>query len=340
VTGSGTTDTGHHGGEVGAPRAAVGIGGIAYVLPGAAVSVRELHSRGLLRSEPALLEGFGFSQVYTAEAETPFDLALAAGRKLLADHAVDPGSVQLLVYAGPQGPSAFTTAPTPEQSTASLRTTARFRFPGTRLQHRLRLDAAMVIGVDQGACTNLLAAVRVAAAFCTANLVERALCLSSEFFPADAGREAIFNCTSDSAVAVLVERGAPGLVLAGGAHVTKGYYWDADARRNELIASYFPTAAHVIREAAASAGWAVADIDWIIPHNVSRRSWDVLLGLLHLPQDRLWDRNIARTGHTLAGDNFINLADALASGDIVPGQRLLLFSYGYGAHWTALALRA
>ena len=55
---------------------------------------------------------------------------------------------------------------------------------------------------------------------------------------------------------------------------------------------------------------------------------------------RLWDDNIARIGHTLAGDNFINLADALERGDVVHGQKLLLFSYGYGAHWTALAVEA
>lgn len=318
----------------------VGLRGVAYALPAASASVRDLYARGAVRSEPALLEGFGFGRVFTAETETPFDLALQAGGDLLARLRVDPASIGLLVHAGPQGPAAFTTAPTPEQSAASLRTTARFRFPATRLQHRLGLDEAMVIGVDQGACTNLFSAVRVAAAFCAAGQVERALCLSAEFFPADAGREAIWNCTSDAGVAVLVERGAPGLTLAGGAHVTKGYYWDADARRDEMVAAYFPTAAHVIREAAAVAGWDLADVDWIIPHNVSRRSWDVLLALLQVPSERLWDRNIARTGHTLAGDNFINLADAIDAGDVRAGQRLLLFSYGYGAHWTALALRA
>jgi 3-oxoacyl-[acyl-carrier-protein] synthase III len=170
--------------------------------------------------------------------------------------------------------------------------------------------------------------------------VERALCVGAEFFPADAGREAIFNCTSDAAVAVLVERGAPRNRIVAAAHVTKGYYWDGDALRDEMVAAYFPTARHVIEQAAGRAGWSMSDIDWLIPHNVSRRSWDVLLELVGLPADRLWSHNIARIGHTLAGDNFINLADALETGAVQPGQRLLLFSYGYGAHWTALALEA
>jgi 3-oxoacyl-[acyl-carrier-protein] synthase III len=321
-------------------RAEVGIGGIAYALPERSLSVRELDAAGLLQSDPALLERFGFARVYAAERESPFELAARAAARLLEEHDVDAGDIGLLVYAGPQGPTAFSTAPDARQCSDSLRTMQRFRYPGTRLQHRLRLDRATVLGVDQGACTNLLSAVRVAAALCVAEDIPRALCVCADFFPADAGREAIFNCTSDAAVAVLVERDAARNRIAGSAHATKGYYWDADARRDEMLAAYFPTAVHVIAAAAARAGWDMRDIDWVIPHNVSRRSWDVLLGLLGVPAERLWHHNIARTGHTLAGDNFINLRDAAAAGAIVPGHRLLLFSYGYGAHWTALAVAA
>ena len=110
--------------------------------------------------------------------------------------------------------------------------------------------------------------------------------------------------------------------------------------RDEVMASYFPTAAHVIRRTLANARWSAADVDWIMPHNVSAKSWEILLRLAALPNARLWDHNIARIGHTLAGDNFINLRDALDSGAVVKGDKILLFSYGYGAHWTGLALEA
>jgi 3-oxoacyl-[acyl-carrier-protein] synthase-3 len=316
----------------------VGVGGIAYALPDTMRSVPELAASGLLQSDAGLLQRFGFEHVFASTTQSPFELALGAATDVLRD--IDPASVGLLVYAGPQGPTAFSVAPTSAESSACHRTTARFRFPATRLQHELDLTHASVLGVDQGACTNLLAAVRTARAFCIAEGVERALCIASEFFPADAGREALFNCTSDAAVAVLVEAGSERNRIVATTHLTKGYYWDADALRNEIVASYFPTARHVIERTAAAAGWALAEIDWIIPHNVSRRSWEVLLGLLGVSRDRLWGRNIARVGHTLAGDNFINLADALADGSVRPGHKLLLFSYGYGAHWTALAVEA
>lgn len=320
--------------------ATVRLAEIAYALPAASVSVNELHERGQLSSTPDLLEQFGFDRVHTAVQESPYGMAVDAGRMLLEKAAVDPADIGLLVYGGPQGPTAFATAPTAAASSAAHRTTDRFLFPGARLQHELGLERATMLGVDQLACTTLLGAVRVARALCLTENIRYAMCICAEFFPADSGREAIWNCTSDAAVALLLERGAGPLRIAAAQHVTKGYYWNADAMRNELVAAYFPTARHIIARTLADAGWSAADVDWIIPHNVSSRSWDVLRPLCGLGSTRIWDRNIARIGHTLAGDNFINLADALECGDVVSGQKLLLFSYGYGAHWTALAVEA
>jgi 3-oxoacyl-[acyl-carrier-protein] synthase-3 len=319
---------------------AVRIAAIDYALPAASASVRELAQRGKLESEPQLLERFGFQRVHTARDETPYELALTAAARVLDGAGVEPAEVGLLVHCGPQGPTAFECVPSERSSSAAHRTTARFLFPAARLQHELGLERAMVLGVDQLACTMLLGAVRVARALCVTENIAYALCVAAEFFPADAGREAIWNCASDAGVAVLLERGGgPGRIVAA-RQVTKGYYWDADARRNELVAAYFPTARHVIESTLQDAGWARTDVDWIIPHNVNRRSWDILQPLCALGSARLWDDNIARIGHTLAGDNFINLADALARGDVVPGQKLLLFSYGFGAHWSALAVEA
>jgi 3-oxoacyl-[acyl-carrier-protein] synthase-3 len=105
-----------------------------------------------------------------------------------------------------------------------------------------------------------------------------------------------------------------------------------------MIAAYFPTAKHAIERAVREAGWEPSDVDWIVPHNVSARSWEILLGLLRLPRAKLWSHNIARDGHTLAGDNFINLADAVDAGDVHTGDKVVLFSFGYGAHWSCITL--
>jgi len=317
--------------------AAPGITGVAYAFPALSRSVRELGELGQLQSPSDTLESLGFGQVHVATTESPYDLALCAARRLLHEHDVSPASVDLLIYGGLSGRAAFDAASTAPHAPAPM---SRYSYPATRLQFDLGLANAMVWALDQQACTTLFGAVRLARAMCATEGMARVLCVSSEFTAADGAREAIFNCVSDAACAVLVDRDAARNRLRGAAHITKGYYWDADALRNEIIASYFPTARHAVYCALHNAGWRPDDVTWVIPHNVSLRSWQILLGLLALPNARLWSRNIARDGHTLAGDNFINLCDAMREGAIQPGDRLLLFSYGYGAHWTALALEA
>jgi 3-oxoacyl-[acyl-carrier-protein] synthase-3 len=313
---------------------------IAYAMAGQLRSVAALAAEGKLESEPSLLERFGFSTVHVATGESPYELAVRAATDLLTAHAIDPDSIDAVVYGGTPSCMAFAPADLAEAGAAGLCTSARFRSPATRLQYELGLQHASVLALDQLACTTLFGAVRVARALCVAEGARRVLCVVSEFYPAAAGREAIYNCTSDAACALLVDGDGERNRLGAAVTVTKGYYWNHDALRDEVVASYFPTAKRVIEQTVRAAGWQAGDVDWVIPHNVSRRSWELLLGLSPLPKARLWAANIARFGHTLAGDNFINLHDALMSGAVCPGDRLLLFAYGYGAHWTALAVEA
>jgi 3-oxoacyl-[acyl-carrier-protein] synthase-3 len=299
-----------------------------------------LAADGLLESPAETLESLGFDQVRVASEESAYRLALRAATALIEEHSIDRDSIGLLVYGGAPGGLAFVPARALAHAGDDVVSSARFRYPSTRLQYDLGLERAAVVAVDQLACTTLFGAVRVARALCIAEGIDRALCVSADMYPPRAGREALFNCTADAGCAVLIERSGPRNRIVAARTVTKGYYWDSDAMRDEIVASYFPTARHVMMETVRDAGWSVADVDWVIPHNVSRRSWEILMGLVALPRARLWADNIARDGHTLAGDNFINLRDALDSGAVTPGERLLLFSYGYGAHWSALAVEA
>lgn len=316
------------------------IAGISYVFPDGTRTVAELAGLSQLESSARTMEAFGFSSVHVGTSESPYDLAREAVARLLADRGVDPESVGLLIYGGTPGTMAFSPADEADRATAGFCTTDRFKYPGARLQYDLGLTNASVFGLDQLACTTLLGAARIARSLCITEGIDRVVCVTSEFFPMHAGREAIFNCTSDAACAVLIERNGDRNRLVSAATVTKGYYWNTDALRDEVVASYFPTARFVAERTIDMAGWSRDDVDWIIPHNVSLRSWQILSGLLRLPNAKLWSENIAKRGHTLAGDNFINYRDALDAGAIEPGQRVLLFSYGFGAHWTGVAVEA
>jgi 3-oxoacyl-[acyl-carrier-protein] synthase-3 len=321
-------------------RSTPAIAGISYVFPERSRTVGELAGDRQLNSSASTMESFGFGKVHVAVTETPYELALAASTRLLDESRVDRDSIGLLIYGGTPGSMSFAAQTDAEEAASGLCTMSRFKFPATRLQYDLGLHNAWPFAVDQLSCTTLLGAARLARSLCLTEGIERALCVSSEFFPANAGREAIFNCTSDAACAILIERNGTRNRLVSATNVTKGYYWDVDALRDEIVASYFPTARHVLLRTIADAGWEPADVDWIIPHNVSMRSWQILSSLVRLPRARLFSDNIARHGHTLAGDNFINYRDALDGGCIQPGHRVVLFSYGFGAHWTGVAVEA
>lgn len=316
------------------------IAGISYVFPACTRSVQQLQADAQLESSPETLQSFGFANVHVGVEESPYQLARDAVAKLMDEQSIDPESVGLLIYGGTPGVMAFSPAGDAALGAAGFCTTDRFKYPSARLQYDLGLTKAWAFAVDQMACTTLLGATRIARSLCLTEGIERAICVASEFFPLHAGREAIFNCTSDAACAVLVERGGSANRLVSATSVTKGYYWDTDARRDEVVASYFPTARHVAHQTVENAGWSACDVDWIMPHNVSVRSWEILSGLLRLPNAKLWTDNIARHGHTLAGDNFINYRDALDAGAIEKGQKVLMFSYGFGAHWTGMAVEA
>jgi 3-oxoacyl-[acyl-carrier-protein] synthase-3 len=120
--------------------------------------------------------------------------------------------------------------------------------------------------------------------------------------------------------------------------ITKGAFWDAGSLENEIIAAYFPTARTAVEEVLRKAGITLRDVSWVIPHNVSLRSWEILLRLLDCPREKLFADNIGRIGHTIAADNFINLRDATDAGLLRPGDLLLLFTFGYGLNWSCMLL--
>ncbi len=260
---------------------------IRYGFPSEVRTVRELEQRGALESSADLLERFGFATINVATTESPYQIALETAGRLLAEEQIDPDSIEVLIHGGLPGPLAFEPAEGDWDTAAELRTENRFKYAGTRLAYDLGLTSASVIGLSQLACTTLFSAIRIARSFCIAGDARRVLCVNAEFYPPDAGRESLFNCVSDAGCALLVEQGGARRRVCGSAHVTKGYYWDVRALREEIVASYFPTARHVALRALADAGWEPGDVDWVIPHNVSLRSWEILMSLLPLPGAKL-----------------------------------------------------
>lgn len=308
-----------------------GISAISYVLPGASVPLEELAAQGKLATPVDVLRDFGFEHVHVSSVPAD-ELAVQALQRLLSEHAIDPESIDALFFAGAIPQSHWIATGGALQD---------FSYPVARLQYECGLTNATTMAIGQTGCTGLMAAIDVAAAHLHTNpAARRAVCVSADVLPNDAAREIIVNVISDGACAVLVDRDAPRNRILGTRRVSKGYYWDATERNDEIIAAYFPTARNVIRDLLASLNLTAADISLVIPHNVSRRSWNILLPLIGLGPHQLFADNIGSKGHVIAADNYINLKDAADAGRFRDGDRLLLFTFGFGAAWAATVLEA
>jgi 3-oxoacyl-[acyl-carrier-protein] synthase-3 len=309
----------------------VGIAGIEYALPECRMTLRDLHEAGRLDSAAERLAEFGFGTIHVSNtpAET---LAREAIDKLVRRSNLDAESVDAVFYAGAIPASHAVGGTNGEFLTG-------FNYPVARLQYEFGLRKAVTVGISQAGCMGLMSAVKCASDFLLANPEARqALCVSADVFPTNAKREIIYNVISDGACALLVEKDASLNRIVAQRQITKGYYWDSTEKKNELVASYFPTAKHIVKETLAAAAIGLGDVACIIPHNVSLRSWEILLGLLGLPREKLFTDNIATKGHVIAADNFINLKDAADAGKLRRGDKLLLFNFGFGANWGCLVL--
>jgi 3-oxoacyl-[acyl-carrier-protein] synthase-3 len=308
----------------------VGLPAIAYVLPEQRVTLEQLAEQAQLTGGASRLRALGFEYVHVSDVEA-VELAVRAVHALAASQPFDPESVDALFYAG--------ALPSSHAVALNGGLLDGFSYPAARVQYEVGLLNAEVTGVSQAGCVGLMRAVQLAADFLVTHpRAERALAVSADVLPRNAGREILYNVISDGACAVLVERNASRNKLLGYRNVTKGYYWDVKARDAEIVAAYFPTARTIVRETLEAAGVHPNDIAWVIPQNVSRRSWEILLELIELPSAQLYSDNIASKGHVIAADNFINLSDAAVQGRLRPGDRLLLFNFGFGANWSCVLL--
>ena len=312
----------------------VGIRALGYRLGSTEATLEDLEADGLLASTPELLRSFGFDRVHVAESdEERRDLARLAAEELLREQDVDPLDIDVLILFG-----GLPVDPEPGGEASEL--IGRFRYPVGRLQHELGLSRAVAFAIGQQGCAAMLSAVRVARSLLVSQDARNVLCVGVDVVPPGTKREVVYNVLSDGACAVLLSRPWDRLRPVTFRHVTKGYYWDSPARRDEIVAAYFPTARNVVRDAVAAAGLTLEDVALVVPDNVGARSWRILLDLLDVPEERAFLGNAARKGHSISADLAVNLKDALRDRPPQPEAPVALFTFGFGANWSAAVLRA
>jgi 3-oxoacyl-[acyl-carrier-protein] synthase-3 len=314
--------------------ASIGLSGLGYSLPPLARTLDQLEDEGRLVSKAGLLREYGFENCLVHDGrDAGTDLMMRSAEVAIASsNRSAEGIGRVFLCSGVHGGS----------QPFGSDVLNLFRYPVAELQHRLNLSQANALALSQQGCSGLLSAIDLAGALLAgaeAGGVESILCIAGDSLPAESKREILYNVISDATAAVVVSRNCDTNRILCFCQQVQSYYWDTPLHENELLASYFPIAARVIAAALESAGLRMDDLRWIVPHNVSLRSWEILAKLLGIPIGKVWTRNIARVGHTISCDHVINLVDMEHDGALEKNDPLLLFTFGFGATWTALVLR-
>jgi hypothetical protein len=85
------------------------------------------------------------------------------------------------------------------------------------------------------------------------------------------------------------------------------------------------------------AGWQLADLALVIPHQANTRIIESARKRLGLPPERFFV-NVDRYGNTSAASIPIALCEAVAQGRVHAGDRLALVGFGAGLTWAAAAI--
>ena len=89
--------------------------------------------------------------------------------------------------------------------------------------------------------------------------------------------------------------------------------------------------------AIARAGWTTADVDLVIPHQANIRIIDSVARSLGYPMERVFV-NLDRYGNTSAASVGIALAEAVGTGRVQVGDRIVIVAFGAGYTSGAIAL--
>jgi len=261
------------------------------------------------------------------------EMALPAARRALQAAEVLPSEIELIVLG----------TTTPDQP-----------FPATacHLQRMLGADGAVAFDV-LAACTSWIYAASIAERYVSTGAVRRALVVGSEVMSrvldhTDRGTSILFGDGSGAAVL------GPSNSDAG----FESFALAADGNQSQLIhygpsptspapalrmdgAETFRSATRMMedssRRACEAAGVQLADLDLVVPHQANVRIVEVVAKRLGVPVEKFMV-NLDRYGNTSSASIPLALDEALATGRLHTGDRVLLVGFGAGMTWGASVL--
>ena len=300
--------------------------------------VAVLAARGVESSDEWIVERTGIAaRHFAADDVACSDMALDAARKALQAAGRVPQDIDLIIVATSTPDMVF-------PSTAAI------------LQNKLGANGCPAFDV-QAVCSGFIYALTVADAMIRAGAATRALVVGSEIFSrlldfTDRGTCVLFG---DGAGAVVLEASETPGILASDLHAD-GKYVDILCVPGQVSGgkitgkplltmdgqAVFKLAVGLLESAARAtldkAGLSEADIDWLVPHQANIRIMQSTARKLKLSMDKVVV-TVQQHGNTSAASIPLALDHAVRSGQVKPGETLLLEGVGGGFTWGAVLLK-
>jgi 3-oxoacyl-[acyl-carrier-protein] synthase III len=299
--------------------------------------VAQLAQRGVETSDEWIVERTGIqARHFVDEGVYSSDLAVAACQAALQAAGLVAQDIDLIIVA----------TSTPDMV-----------FPSTAciLQNKLGANGGAAFDV-QAVCSGFVYALTVADAMIQTGAATKALVVGAEVFSRLLDFDDRTTCVlfGDGAGAVVLEASdTPGILAsdlhADGKHVgilcVPGHVSNGHILGDPLLKmdgqAVFKLAVGVLESAAraalAKAGKTEADIDWLIPHQANIRIMQSTAKKLKLSMDKVVV-TVGQHGNTSAASIPLALDVAVRSGQVKPGQNLMLEGVGGGFTWGAVLL--
>ncbi len=313
--------------------------GSGAALPARAVSNDEL-ARTVDTSDEWIRERTGIATRHVAgEGETTGTLATAAARAALDDAGIAATDIDLIVLA----------TATPDST-----------FPATATQVQAALGCNGGIAFDVAAvCSGFLYALATADSMLRIGMAKCALVIGAETFSRILDWEDRATCVlfGDGAGAMVlcaedVSADGPGVLAsrlhADGAHrellyvdggpSTTGTVGKVRMKGREVFRHAVVNLAEVLGEVLEAAGYAAADIDWVVPHQANLRILDATARKLGLPMEKVVV-TVDKHANTSAASVPLAFDVARRDGRIKAGDLVMLEAMGGGFTWGASLLR-
>jgi 3-oxoacyl-[acyl-carrier-protein] synthase-3 len=300
--------------------------------------VAELAAQGIESSDEWIVERTGIRARHFADAGVcSSDLALMASQNALQAAGVEAKDLDLIIVA----------TSTPDMV-----------FPSTAciLQGKLGNHGAPAFDV-QAVCSGFIYALTLADSMIRSGAAKKALVVGAEVFSRILDFKDRTTCVlfGDGAGAVVLEASrTPGILAtdihADGQHTgilcVPGQVCGGQILGDPLLRmdgqAVFKLAVSVLDEAAravlAKADLPATEVDWLIPHQANIRIMQSTARKLKLSMDKVVV-TVDQHGNTSAASVGLALDSAVRSGQVQPGQTLLLEAVGGGFTWGAVLLK-